>query len=287
MVTLHTIEQIRQAVQNARRQGRTIGFVPTMGALHEGHGSLIKAAQRQCGCVVVSIFVNPTQFGPAEDFSRYPRTLETDAAYCQKLGVDIIFAPCAEEMYPHEQLAWVQIEKLTAGLCGAARPGHFRGVATVCAKLFNCVQPDIAYFGQKDAQQAAVICRMVHDLNMPLKICVCPIIREPDGLAMSSRNRYLSADERRRALCLYHALQTCREQIVAGQRQVNRLTEAMHQIVERNQGRVDYISIIDPQTLEPLIHIERKALVALAVYIGQTRLIDNLLLDLNDLENPI
>jgi pantoate--beta-alanine ligase len=287
MDILHTIEQVRKAMQKARDHGRTIGLVPTMGALHEGHGLLMKTARQQCGCVVVSIFVNPTQFGPTEDFTRYPRTFETDAEYCRQLGIDIIFVPTAEEMYPRQQLSWVQTERLTDGLCGAFRPGHFRGVTTVCAKLFNIVQPDVAYFGQKDAQQVVVIRRMVQDLNMPLQICACPIVREKDGLAMSSRNKYLSADERKRALCLYHALTLCKKQIIAGQRQTSQLTSAMKQIIEQNQGRIDYISIVDPRTLEPLETVQEKAMAALAVYIGQIRLIDNFLIDLNDLENPV
>lgn len=284
MEIVHTIEQIRQYVNSARSRGLIIGFVPTMGALHEGHGSLIKAAKSQCGYVVVSIFVNPTQFGPSEDYNRYPRTFDADTAYCRNLGADAVFAPSAQEMYPAEQLTWVQLEKLTDYLCGASRPGHFRGVATVCTKLFNIIQPDIAFFGQKDAQQAVVIRRMIQDLNIPIQICVCPIVREPDGLAMSSRNRYLSPVERRQALCLYNALTACRSQIAAGRRNVKQLIELMSSIIANSGGRIDYISIVDPQTLQPLERIEQKALIALAVYIGSTRLIDNLLIDLN---NPI
>lgn len=284
MEIVHTIEQIRQYVNSARSRGLIIGFVPTMGALHEGHGSLIKAAKSQCGYVVVSIFVNPTQFGPSEDYNRYPRTFDADTAYCRNLGADAVFAPSAQEMYPAEQLTWVQLEKLTDHLCGASRPGHFRGVATVCTKLFNIIQPDIAFFGQKDAQQAVVIRRMIQDLNIPVQICVCPIVREPDGLAMSSRNRYLSPVERRQALCLYNALTACRSQIAAGRKNVKQLIELMTSIIANSGGRIDYISIVDPQTLQPLERIEQKALIALAVYIGSTRLIDNLLIDLN---NPI
>ncbi len=279
MRVVNTINQVRQAVLAKRKQGARIGLVPTMGALHAGHGSLIEAAVSECDFVVVSIFVNPSQFGPGEDFEKYPRSLEDDAAYCQSLGAHLIFAPSAEEMYPAEQLTWVDTQKITEGLCGASRPGHFRGVTTVCAKLFNIVQADAAYFGQKDAQQAVVIQRMVSDLNMPLKIKVCPIVREDDGLAMSSRNRYLSQDERRRALCLYKALTHCRQQVTSGQRQAKTLIEAMTQIVEQAEGRIDYISIVDPKTFSPLEKIERKALVLLAVYIGRTRLIDNLLIE--------
>lgn len=287
MRVVYTIEDVRQGVQAMKKQNARIGLVPTMGALHAGHGSLIEAAVRECDFVVVSIFVNPAQFGPGEDFEKYPRTLQADTAYCEQWGADLLFAPSPQEMYPVEQLTWVNTEKLTEGLCGASRPGHFRGVTTVCAKLFNIVQADIAYFGQKDAQQAAVIQRMVEDLNMPLKICVCPIIREDDGLAMSSRNRYLSTDERKRALCLFEALTCCRQRIAEGNRNAAPLIEEMKKVIERNQGRIDYISIVAPQTFEPLQRIEQKALILLAVYIGNTRLIDNLTIDLNNLQKPV
>jgi len=283
MKIIHTINELRQCVQQKRKQNVRIGLVPTMGALHAGHGSLIKAAVKECDYVIVTIFVNPTQFGPGEDFEKYPRTLQSDAAFCQQLGADIIFAPSAEEMYPVEQLTWVNVEKLTSGLCGVSRPGHFRGVTTVCTKLFNIARADIAYFGQKDAQQAIVIQRMVRDLNMTLEICVCPIIREEDGLAMSSRNKYLSPDERKRAICLHEALSYCRTQITGGQTRTELLIEGMKQILLSNQGEIDYVSIVDPQTLDPLEKIETQALVLLAVYIGKTRLIDNLLIDLNTL----
>jgi pantoate--beta-alanine ligase len=243
---------------------------------------LIEAAVKGCDYVVVTIFVNPTQFGSGEDLEKYPRTLETDTAFCKDLGVDLVFAPSADEMYPQEQLTWVEVEKLTEGLCGANRPRHFRGVTTVCVKLFNIVQPDIAYFGQKDAQQAAVIRRMVSDLNLPLQICICPIVREADGLAMSSRNQYLSPDERKRALCLYKSLKVCREKVTDGQRAANTLIDTMRDIVVRDEGQIDYISIVDPETLEPLKTVTDRALVALAVHIGPTRLIDNILIDLKN-----
>jgi len=279
MKIVHTISDLRQSVLDMKKQGAKVGFVPTMGALHAGHGSLIETAVKECDTVVVSIFVNPTQFGPGEDLDTYPRTLEVDAAFCDKLGADLIFAPSADEMYPSEQLTWVEVEKLTDGLCGANRPGHFRGVTTVCTKLFNIVGADIAFFGQKDAQQVAVIRRMVCDLNLPLKIRICPIVREADGLAMSSRNRYLSAEERKRALCLHKALMACREQVMAGQRDANALIDAMKAIIEQDQGEIDYVSIVDIETLEPLNRIEEKALIALAVHIGPTRLIDNIYFD--------
>lgn len=283
----YSIEQTRAAVSAARRQNKTVGLVPTMGALHAGHGSLIERAKSECGFVVVSIFVNPTQFGPNEDLAKYPRTLEADAALCDSLGVDLIFAPSAAEMYPRRQLAWVDVAGLTEGLCGASRPGHFRGVTTVCCKLFGIVQPDVAYFGQKDAQQAIVIRRMVQDLNLPLEIRVCPIVRRPDGLALSSRNRYLSADHRKRALCLYKALTLCRDKVAAGIRDCDELVKRMKAVIEQDGGKIDYVAIVDTETLEPLATIEHSGLAALAVYIGSTRLIDNYWIDLNNLQKPV
>ena len=287
MEVVYTIEDVRQTMRQARMVGKTIGLVPTMGALHAGHGSLIEAAVKGCDYVVVTIFVNPTQFGPGEDLDKYPRTLETDAAFCEEFCADLVFAPSADEMYPEEQMAWVEVEKLTDGLCGANRPGHFRGVTTVCAKLFNIVQADIAYFGQKDAQQAAVIRRMVSDLNLPLQICICSIVREADGLAMSSRNQYLSSEERKRALCLYKALKVCREKVRDGQRDAYTLTDIMKEIIVRDRCQIDYVSIVDPETLEPLKTVTDRALVALAVHMGPTRLIDNILIDLNNSSNIV
>lgn len=283
----HTVEETRRAVDDARRRGKTIGLVPTMGALHEGHASLIEAARAACGFVVVSIFVNPTQFGPNEDFEKYPRTLEADAAVCESKGADLIFAPSAQEMYPRPQLAWVDVSELTDTLCGASRPGHFRGVTTVCTKLFGIVCPDIAFFGQKDAQQALVICRMVQDLNLPLEIRVCPIVRAADGLALSSRNKYLSGQQRQQALCLYKALNLCREKVMAGVRRASELIAEMQAVIEAHGGRIDYIAIVDTETLKPLEMIDRGALVALAVYVGPVRLIDNFRIDLNDLQKSV
>ncbi|MHC4854987.1 MAG: pantoate--beta-alanine ligase [Planctomycetota bacterium] len=280
MKIVHTISEVRQSVQAAKKQGAKIGLVPTMGALHAGHASLIEAAMAECDFVVVTIFVNPTQFGPGEDLDKYPRALKEDAAYCEKLGADLIFAPSDEAMYPAPQLVWVDVDKLTEGLCGAKRPGHFRGVTTVCTKLFNIVQADIAYFGQKDAQQVAVIRQMVQGLNMPLEIRICPIVREPDGLAVSSRNQYLSADERQRAVCLSQALTQCKEQIDAGQRDAAILTARMRRVIEHYGGRIDYVEIVDAEILQPLDALDGRVLVAVAVFFGRTRLIDNLLLDL-------
>jgi len=279
MESATTIEQVRQSVAAARTAGKRIGFVPTMGALHAGHVSLIEAAIGRCGYVVVSIFVNPTQFGPGEDFDKYPRDLEADMSICKQAGVDLIFAPSASKMYQKENITWVSVDKLTLNLCGKFRPGHFRGVTTVCAKLFNIVQPDIAFFGQKDAQQALVIKRMVADLNMPLQIVVCPTVREPDGLAVSSRNKYLSAEERKDAVLLSAALAECEKLVAAGQRSCEALIEAMRKIIsESSKAQIEYISIVDTETLADIDVIEGRALVALAVKIGSTRLIDNVII---------
>jgi pantoate--beta-alanine ligase len=293
-----TINEIRETVALARRRGKTIGFVPTMGALHAGHGSLIQKARAECGYVVVSIFVNPTQFGPTEDFNKYPRTLDADSRLCESMGADCIFAPSAEEMYPQinvasasggpsavkpANLTWVDVEQLTSGLCGASRPGHFRGVTTVCAKLFHIVGPDKAYFGQKDAQQVAVIRRMVEDMNFPMEIVVCPIVREPDGLAMSSRNRYLSPDQRKKAVCLHQALCRCKERVEQGVVSADQLITQMTQVITSAGVQAEYISIVDARTLQPMASLTADALVALACRVGSTRLIDNMLIFLNPL----
>ncbi len=275
-----TIAEIRACVALARKAGKTVGFVPTMGALHEGHASLILAAGKRCDYVVVSIFVNPTQFGPSEDLNKYPRPFEKDLAICEKHGVDAVFAPQAREMYPRENLTWVNVEKLTERLCGEFRPGHFRGVATVCAKLFNIVCPDVAFFGQKDAQQALVIRRMVADLNMPLEIVVCPTVREPDGLAMSSRNQYLSPGERKDATRIYQSLEQCRALIEAGERSVDVLRGRMCDILRQMPAtKIEYVSLSDAQTLEELGQVRGRVLVAVAVRMKSARLIDNILVD--------
>lgn len=283
MQLVKTINEIRKLVAQARGLGKTIGFVPTMGALHSGHGSLIQKARAECGYVIVSIFVNPTQFGPTEDFNKYPRTLDEDMRLCESLGADCVFAPSADEMYPQKNLTWVDVEQLTAGLCGASRPGHFRGVTTVCTKLFHIVLPDRTYFGQKDAQQAAVICRMVADLNFSVEVIVCPTVREADGLAMSSRNRYLSPEQRTQAVCLHQALCRCQQSVQQGTKSTSQLIEQMNQVINKAGAQVDYISIVDARTLEPLKLLSADALVALACRIGQTRLIDNMLIFLNPL----
>jgi pantoate--beta-alanine ligase len=280
METAKTIAQVRQLVKQARDNGRKIGLVPTMGALHQGHISLIDEAVNDGNFVVVSIFVNPAQFGPGEDLDKYPRDLEKDMEICQKAGADVVFAPEVREIYPEKIITWVDVENLTEPLCGASRPGHFQGVTTVCAKLFNIVGPDIAYFGQKDAQQAVVIKRMVADLNFPLEIKVCTTIREADGLAISSRNQYLTPHQRQEATSLYKSLLKCRQIIEGGQFESRTIIAQMRKIFDNiPSANVEYISIVDAHSLQNVDIISGEVLVALAVRIGQTRLIDNILVD--------
>lgn len=269
----------------ARRELPTpVGFVPTMGYLHEGHLSLVRAARADCASVVVSIFVNPTQFGPNEDLATYPRDLPRDLRLLEQEGVDLVWTPTAEEMYPADYQTWVTVEEVARPLEGSMRPGHFRGVATVVAKLFNAVQPDKAYFGQKDAQQAVVIRQMVRDLNFNLEVMVCPIVREPDGLAMSSRNTYLTPEERRAATVLYRALCAARQAFETGERDAGRLRQIMTEIIQAEPlARLQYASCADPFTLVeiqgPITH---RALLSMAVYVGKTRLIDNMILGATD-----
>jgi pantoate--beta-alanine ligase len=280
MKIARTIEQVRKLIKAARSRGKKIGFVPTMGALHIGHISLIEAAVKKCDFVVVSIFVNPTQFGPAEDFDKYPRPLNADLKICRKAGVDVVFTPTTKQMYSRDNLTWVNIEKLTEPLCGRSRLAFFRGVATVCIKLFNIVAPDIAFFGQKDAQQAVVIKRMVADLNMPLKIVVCPTVRRPDGLAVSSRNQYLTEQQKKDATFIYKSLQRCRQLIDAGLTDTRKIITEMQKILSQVPSiQIEYISIVDADTLQPIDHIAGKVLAAVAVKISSTRLIDNILVD--------
>jgi pantoate--beta-alanine ligase len=251
-----------------------------MGALHAGHVSLMEAALARCDAVVVSIFVNPTQFCPGEDLASYPRPVEQDLRICEETGVHAVFAPGDAEMYPRENVTWVAVEKLTEPLCGRARPGHFRGVTTVCTKLFNIVGPDLAFFGQKDAQQAIVIRRMVADLNQPLEIVVCPTVREPDGLAMSSRNRYLSESERRDAASIFRSLSHGAEQIQAGQTDPRRIAEQMQRVLaEAPTLQVEYISLLDADLLEPVAPLRGRVLLAVAAQVGSARLIDNMIVD--------
>jgi len=275
-----TIESVRSLVETARSGGKKVGLVPTMGALHVGHISLIEAAIEKCDFVVVSIFVNPTQFVPGEDFEKYPRPLEADLKICRKAGTDVVFAPTPEQMYPAENLTWVNVEKLTEPLCGRFRPGHFRGVTTVCTKLFNIVAPDIAFFGQKDAQQAIVIRRMVADLNMPLEIVICPTVREPNGLAVSSRNKYLTGLQKKDAANIYKSLQKCRQMIDAGVTETTEIINGMSKILQQVPSiEIEYISIVDAETLRNIDRIVGKVLAAVAVKIGPARLIDNILVD--------
>lgn len=279
MKIITTVSEMQQQADDLRKQGRTIGFVPTMGYLHEGHLSLIRTARSHADTVVVSVFVNPTQFGPNEDFASYPRDIEGDEEKAEKAGADIVFYPEAEEMYGPGFSTSVQVEGLTNRLCGASRPGHFKGVTTVVSKLFLIVKPHLAVFGQKDAQQAAVIRRMVSDLNFDISIITAPIVREHDGLAMSSRNKYLSAQERKQALALHEALVSAREMAEHGETKAEALVRHMQQRIEREpDARIDYIEIVDTGTLEPVSTVHSHALAAVAVYIGSTRLIDNCVL---------
>jgi pantoate--beta-alanine ligase len=284
MDVVNTISGLRESVGAACAAGKTVGFVPTMGALHVGHASLIRAACEKCDYVVVSIFVNPTQFAPSEDYDKYPRDIEADAVLCQQSGADIIFAPAASEMYPEELITWVDVEKITDNLCGASRAGHFRGVTTVCAKLFNIVGADYAFFGQKDAQQAVVIKRMVADLNMPLGIVVCPTVRDADGLATSSRNKYLSESERKDALLINKSLLKCLHLVERGVVERQTLESEIRKTLGISPDiAIEYVAITDGESLEGIDKITKNALVAIAVKIGETRLIDNVLIDLNNL----
>jgi pantoate--beta-alanine ligase len=274
-----TVEDMRAAARRTRAAGKSSGLVPTMGALHEGHLSLVRAAQAACDVVTVSIFVNPLQFGPHEDLAKYPRDFEGDSKRLQAEGVHCLFAPSVEEMYPESSTTYVEVEGLSQRLCGGSRPGHFRGVATVVAKLFHIVQADKAFFGQKDAAQVAVLRRMVRDLNFPVEIVVCPIVREPDGLAMSSRNAYLNRQERQSALQLYRSLNEVQRRFAQGERNPTNLIEAGKQVLAEDPGvRLDYFSIVDPDTLVPVRKLTGKNLVAVAAFVGSTRLIDNLVL---------
>ena len=279
MVVAQRIGEVRQEVRAARARGARVGLVPTMGALHEGHASLLRAARADGGLVVASIFVNPTQFGPTEDLSQYPRPLERDLEICRREGVGLVFAPSAAEMYPAGFATTVRVARMTEKMCGAFRPGHFDGVCTVVAKLLAIVRPDTAYFGEKDAQQLAVVRRMVADLDLGAEIRGCPTVREPDGLAMSSRNAYLSPAERRQALALSRSLAEAREAVLAGERDAGRLAAQVRQRLEAAEGvNLQYVAVVDPDTLEELARVGDKALVAVAAKVGATRLIDNVVL---------
>jgi pantoate--beta-alanine ligase len=274
-----TLRDLRAAVAAARAEGKRIGLVPTMGALHEGHLSLVRAARAECDAVVVSIYVNPSQFGPNEDLAKYPRTLQADLDLLAGCGTDFVWAPADAEVYRPGHATWVEVGDVAEPLEGECRPGHFRGVATIVLKLFNAVQPDVAYFGQKDYQQAAVIRRMVADLDVPVEIGVCPIVREPDGLAMSSRNRYLSPAARGRALVLWKSLQLAAELVAGGERRAAAVAGRMREVIlTAGDARIDYVALVDPDTLLPVESISRPTLAALAVRIENTRLIDNCIL---------
>lgn len=277
MQIVKTVNEVRQIIKEQKKQGKTIGLVPTMGFLHDGHLSLMTEAKKSTDYVVVSIFVNPTQFGPSEDLATYPRDLARDASLCEGVGVDLIFAPDVEEMYPAGYSTYVDCEgSITKQLCGASRPSHFKGVTSVVSKLFNIVMPDVAFFGQKDAQQVAVIEKMVRELNFDIVIKACPIVRESDGLAMSSRNSYLNVEERQAALVLSQALNHAKKRMESGIASTRTLVDDMRQIIETSPyATIDYVQIVDSRTLEGIDVLNDDFLVALAVKIGKTRLIDN------------
>ena len=286
MQILQTIKETRQACAIARAAASgssTLGLVPTMGALHEGHLSLIRAAKKQSDIVVATIFVNPTQFGPNEDFARYPRTFESDCALLESEGVNLLFTPTVEEMYPTgTSRTFIEVAGISDRLDGLSRPGHFRGVATVVAKLLNIVSPDFAYFGQKDAAQVAVLRAMVHDLNFPVELVVCPTVRDPQGLALSSRNQYLNADEHNHALTLSQALASASAMATAGVHDAGQLRSPILQRLKSSPAlQIDYVEIVDPATLESVSDIRKGALIAIAAWIGKTRLIDNALIPAN------
>lgn len=278
MRVVKTIKQLRQILNKARRQKQKIGFVPTMGYFHEGHCSLMRLAKKECDITVVSIYVNPKQFAPREDFSRYPRDIKRDALMAKKENVDILFIPSDNVVYPNGYLTYIDVEKISTTLCGHFRPGHFKGVATVVAKLLNMVGPDVMYLGQKDAQQAVVLSRMAADLNFPTLIRVAPTVREKDGLAMSSRNVYLTPQERLQAPVLYRALKNAVARIQAGERSALKIIGIIHKIIKQHShGKIQYVACVDADTLGALKILKAKVLIALSVFFGKTRLIDNVI----------
>lgn len=283
METIHTVSWMKQVARDARAQERILGFVPTMGALHEGHFSLVREARRQCAPVVVSIFVNPKQFGPSEDFQKYPRRMDEDRAALENLGVDYLFAPSAEEIHPAGFRTSVTVEGLSEHLEGRLRPGHFRGVTTVVLKLFEIVQPSFAFFGRKDAQQLRILRQMATDLDLDVQLVSCPIVRESDGLALSSRNAYLNPNERCAALALSRSLVAVREAVAAGERDPARLLVALHRVIDAEPAvKLDYAEIVDADSFEPAATLHRSCYVLLAARVGSTRLIDNALIEPND-----
>jgi len=280
MKIVKTIDQVRSEIKAAKLEGKNVGYVPTMGYLHDGHGSLIKEARKNNDYVVVSIFVNPMQFGPTEDLASYPRDLDKDAALCESLGVDLIFNPEPEEMYDESFTSYVDINGLSDHLCGLSRPVHFRGVCTVLAKFFNIIQPDRAYFGQKDAQQAAIVKQFVKDINFPVEIVRCPIIREADGLAMSSRNTYLSPEERQAALILSKAIFLGQDMVKSGEKDAAVVINKMTLLIKTEKlAEIEYVKAVNGLTMEDVDTIGSPCLVAMAVRIGKTRLIDNFVVD--------
>ena len=280
MRAVHTVREIREALEAVREPDRAIGLIPTMGALHIGHEKLMETARRECGLVVVTIFVNPLQFGPSEDYARYPRPLQADVELCRRHGVDFVFAPAVEEMYPQPQLTFTEVTRVSDHLCGSYRPGHFRAVATVVLKLFNIVQPHRAYFGEKDMQQLAVIRRMTADLNLPVAIVRVPTVREPDGLAVSSRNGYLDPEQRKVAPLLYRALQEAEKQIRSGEQDAAKIRAAALGVLgQAPLVRVEYLEVVDPDEMQPVSSVTPPVHVAGAAWLGATRLIDNVFVE--------
>ena len=278
MRVVRSVRSIQQLIRKAKSAGKTIGFVPTMGALHDGHRSLLRRCHRENDLVVLSIFVNPKQFGPEEDFGKYPRREQADKKLAKKEKVDIMFVPTAEEMYPEGYLTYIEVERMTHVLCGKSRPGHFRGVTTVVGKLLNIVIPDVLYLGQKDAQQAAVVTRMARDLNFSVIVKICPTVREADGLAMSSRNEYLTVSQRKEAKVLYRSLREARQNVTAGNHSAMAIISKIRSRITRaGSGRIDYIECVDADTFTPFKRIQGKTMIVLAVWFGKTRLIDNII----------
>lgn len=278
MRVIRSVRSLQQFIKKAKSAGKTVGFVPTMGALHDGHRALLRRCRRENDLAVLSIFVNPKQFAPKEDFAKYPRREPADKKLAKKEKVDIMFLPSAKEMYPEGYLTYIEVERMTQVLCGRSRPGHFRGVTTVVGKLLNIITPDVLYLGQKDAQQAAVVTRMVRDLNFPVLVKICPTVREADGLALSSRNQYLSAGQRKEAAVLYRSLKEARQNIAAGNHLATAIAGKIRsRIARESSGRIDYIECVDADTFTPLKRIQGKTIIALAVWFGKTRLIDNII----------
>lgn len=276
MRAVQSVKEVRETLSSPRKFGQVIGLVPTMGALHAGHIKLIETARTECGFVVVSIFVNPLQFGPNEDYARYPKALAQDLEICSRSGTDLVFNPSVEEMYPVPQLTFTEVTRVSERLCGASRPGHFQGVATVVLKLFNVVQPDRAYFGEKDMQQLAVIRRMVRDLNLPVTVVGVPTVRESDGLALSSRNQYLNPEQRKAAPALYRALQEGEKVVRGGEKDSARVRETALKVLRQEPSiKVEYLEIVDPEEIQPVTTIEGPVRIAAAIWLGSTRLIDN------------